>query len=107
MRLGGFVAVTILVLVVLVNAFPQTFTREKDNIDAHMNFTAKLAEHSVKLEAMNGVPERMARIEERLDGLGRMVWGILAGIAALLGKEVWSEMRALRTRRLANGTEVG
>lgn len=104
MRLVGFLAVTVLVLAVLVSAFPQTFTREKDNIDAHMGFTRELAEHAAKLEAVTGMPERMARIEERLSVLGWMVWGILAGVGALLSKELGAAVRSVRTRRTANGS---
>lgn len=106
-------AVAALVLVTLVTAFPQVIDRPETrsvNTQDHMDFTRELAEHSAKLDslkaqhdAMVGLPERMARIEERLDVIGRMVWALLGGIFALLAKEVWSGMRSLRSRRSNGG----
>lgn len=107
MRLGILIASAVLVLVTLVSAFPQTFStqNDRDNTADHMAFTRELADHSAKLdtlakqhEAMAGLPERMVRIEERLDLMGRMIFAALAGIFALIGKEVWAGMRALRSR---------
>ena len=107
----------VLVLVTLVTAFPQVIERPEPgrsvNTQDHMDFTRELAEHSAKLDslkaqhdAMVGLPERMARIEERLDVIGRMVWALLGGIFALLAKEVWSGMKTLNARRAANGGGV-
>jgi hypothetical protein len=115
MKLGGFIAVALLVLVTLVCAFPQVVSHEtregrSANTDDHMDFTRQLADHSAKLDvlksqhdATTALPERMARIEERLDVLGRMVFGILGGIFALLAKEIWAGMQSLRSRRFAAG----
>ena len=114
MKLGGFVAVAVLVLVTLVSAFPQVVSRDERpgrsaNTEDHMAYTRELAEHSAKLDvlktqhdAMIAIPERIARIEERLDVLGRMVWSILGGIFALLTKEIWAAMRSLRSRKFAD-----
>ena len=113
MRLGGFVAVAMLVLVTLASSFSQTFQRDKTyqqpvlagNIEDHMAFTRELADHSAKLDALKNqhdamadLPVRMARIEERLNVMQQMVWAILAGILGLIGKEVWSGIRALSGR---------
>ena len=114
MKLGGFVAVAVLVLVTLVSAFPQVVSRDgregrSANTEDHMSYTRELAVHSAKLDVlksqhdeMGNLPERMARIEERLDVLGRMVYAILGGIFALLAKEIWAAMRSLRSRKFAN-----
>jgi hypothetical protein len=115
MRLGALLAVAVLVLVTLVTAFPQVVERSEPlgrsvNTQDHMDFTRELADHSAKLDALKSqhdamvaLPERMARIEERLDVIGRMVWALLGGIFALLAKEIWSGMRAIRSRKYANG----
>ncbi len=120
MRLGALIAVVILVLVTLVDVFPQVI-RSSDadaataegrsiNMQDHMNFTRELAAQGTQLgvlksqhDAMAGLPERIARIEERLDTLGRMIYATLGGILSLLLKEVWTGMKSLRSRRMSNG----
>ncbi len=112
MRLAGLVAITTLVLVTLVSALPQVIaTQSRDgerssNMEDHFSFTKELADHGAKLdilqrqhEAMARLPERLARVEERIDGLVKMVYAILGGVFALLLKEIWSAMRAIRGRR--------
>ncbi len=107
MRLGILLAVATLVLVTLVTAFPQVAATAIDgrsaNTQDHMDFTRELAEHSAKLDtlkaqhdAMSSLPERITRIEERLDVVGKMIWAILAGIAALLSKEAVALARSIR-----------
>jgi hypothetical protein len=49
------------------------------------------------------VPERMARVEERLDNLVRMVYAILGGVFTLLLKELWGAMQAVRNRGKYSG----
>lgn len=114
MRLSIFLALVILVLATLVSALPQVYTAraaqdERSNIADHMAFTKGLAEESAKLEALKDqhnamagqfsvIPVKIARIEERLDMMVRMVWGILAGILGLLVKEVVLAIRSIRGR---------
>jgi hypothetical protein len=116
MRLGVLLAVGCLVLVTLVSSFSQTFqggyqptvSDIQSNTDAHIGFNRELADHSAKLDAlkaqhdaMSDLPIRMARIEERLEVQGQMVWAILAGVLGLIGKEIWAALRSLRNRRPA------
>lgn len=114
MRLGALLAVAALVLVTLVAAFPQVSSPVSEgrsaNTQDHMDFTRELAEHNAKLDTLKAqhdsmvlLPERIARIEERLEVIGRMVWALLGGIFALLAKEIWSGMRNLRSRKYSNG----
>ncbi len=114
MRLGGFAAITLLVLIVLVEAFPQVVESRSSNIEDHMTFTRELATQAAQLDTLKSqyaavadLPVRMARIEERLDIMVRMVWALLGGMFALLGKEAWAAMKALRSRRYANGDSGG
>ena len=110
MRLGVIAASALLVLVTLVTAFSQVMGRqESSNIQDHMAFTRELAAHAADLntlktqhDKLGALPERMVRIEERLDLMGRMVWAILAGIAALLFKEAVALARSIR-RLVPNG----
>ena len=110
MRLGGLLAVLILVLVTLVQALPETFqasTQEaRDNTRNHMAFTGQLAAHEAELGTLErqynsvaNLPERMARIEERLELMGKMMFAVLTGILALIGKEAWFALRSLRHPR--------
>ena len=116
MRLGIFVGAATLVLITLLSAFPQVLAAPdmQGNTADHMTFTRELAADAAKLDALRDqhddmatrfstIPERIARIEERLDLLGRMVWAILGGILALLAKEIWDGMRILRNRKNGNG----
>jgi len=115
MRLGIFTAVSALVLMTLLSAFPQVITSsDRGNTADHMAFTRELADNAAKLDALKSqhdamasqlsdVPIKIARIEERLDLLGRMVYAILGGIFALLAKEIWAAMQTIRSKRSANG----
>lgn len=119
MRLGIFVGVAALVLITLLSAFPQVVTSadQGSNTTEHLEFTREITETATKLDALqkqheamatqfSTVPEKIARIEERLDLLGRMVWAILGGIFALLAKEIWGAMKIIRSRRTnGNGGE--
>ncbi len=108
MRLGALMAVTILVLVTLVSAFPQVVSTQdsaRANIEDHMTFTRELAAQSVKLSnleeqhrAMLGVPAQLAVMEERLTLYGRMILAILAAVFTLLAKEMWNTIKSVMTR---------
>lgn len=111
-------AITILVLVTLVSAFPQVARLadtasevRSENMQDHMTFTRELAEQGTRLDtlraqhdAMSGLPERMARMETKLELLVVMIYAILMGVGGLLFKEVWGFLKARRPRR-ANGVE--
>jgi hypothetical protein len=115
MKLIGLALVTTIVLVTLIQLFPavliaqasyHTPMDDRANVDDHMAFTRQLAEHGTKLEVLSQeygtmirVPEQIARLEERVDNLVRMVYALLGGVFALLIKELWATMRALGSRR--------
>jgi hypothetical protein len=112
MRLGILLAVAALVLVTLVTAFPQVVDSRgrSANTDDHMEYTRELAAYGVRLDALEkqqqtliSLPERMARIETRLDTFGWMIFAVLGGVFTLLSKEVWGAVKALNSRRVANG----
>ena len=102
MRLALLIGVTILVLVTLVWAVPQI---QESNTSDHMQFTrdisgqeAQLGALQTSVEQMRVIPERMARIEERLDFMGRLLFALLAGVFGLLFKESWELARNLARR---------
>lgn len=116
-KLAILAGVTILVLATLATSFPiivaaqnrvmERFSSDErsSNIADHMTFTRELAEQGTKLEllaqqhqALMGVSEKVARIEERLDNVIRMVYAILGGVAGLLFKELWGAILATRNR---------
>jgi hypothetical protein len=108
MRLGGLIAVVVLVLVTLVQAFPQVQgdqVSSGSNIADHMGFNRELADHAAKLDTLKSqqsavadLPVRMARIEERLDLLSRMIYSLLVGVFMLLARELWGALRFFRSR---------
>lgn len=115
MRLGIFVGIAVLVLITLVSAFPQVIASSdlQTNTADHMTFTREIASAESKLDALQRqheemarrfgeMPEKMARIEERMDLLSRMVLASLGGILALLVKEVMALIRSVRNRRNGN-----
>ena len=111
MRLVIFLAITLLSLATLVSAFSQVVATMPDNgrsvnIQDHMMFNRQLATHEARLVVLDRqdaalvmLPERMARIEEKIIMFGRMIYAILAGVFALLAKEVWSGMQSIRSGR--------
>jgi hypothetical protein len=109
----------LLVLVTLATSFPLVVaaqSRMEDrsaNMEDHLIFTRELAQQGAKLETlaqqhqtMIQVPERLARVEERLDNLVKMVYATLGGVFALLLKELWVAMTALRSRRSETEEDV-
>jgi hypothetical protein len=112
MRLSILFAVTALVVLTLVAAFPQVVgpglqsQSSADNTREHLAFARELERNSTELANLKAeynelrlLPERMARIEERLDLLNRMVYAVLGGILALLLKEMWLAFRSLNRSR--------
>jgi len=112
MRLSILFAVTALVVLTLVAAFPQVVgpglqsQSSADNTREHLAFARELERNSTELSNLKAeynelrlLPERMARIEERLDLLNRMVYAVLGGILALLLKEMWLAFRSLNRSR--------
>jgi hypothetical protein len=107
MRLGALVSVAILVLVTLVDAFPQVQADRASgsNVSDHMGFNRELADHAAKLDtlrtqqaSLEDMPVRMARIEERLAIMSSMIYSLLVGVFGLLAKEVWGAVQMLRSR---------
>lgn len=78
-------------------------------MEDHMSFTRELAEQGAKIDtlqkqhdAMAAVPEKLARVEERLDIMTRMVYAILGGVFMLLVKETLVALRSIRARKPAS-----
>lgn len=93
------------VLMTLTSAVPQM---QESNIADHMQFTrdsssqeARIGGLEESVAEMRIIPERMARIEERLDLMGKLLFGLLTGIFGLLFKELWGMARAL-SRKIAS-----
>jgi hypothetical protein len=121
-KLAILAGVTLVVLATLATSFPIVIAAQNQaddrpssaNVQDHMTFTREIAEQGTKLdllsqqhEAMVHVPERMARVEERLDNLVRMVYAILGGVFTLLLKELWAAMQAVRNRGRYSGSSAG
>lgn len=110
MKLAILIGVSVLVLATMATSFPvviaaQGQAESATNVSDHMMFTREIAEQKAKLDvvrdqyqSMTGVPERIARVEERLVILVQMVYALLVGVFGLLFKELWGAMQTLRGR---------
>lgn len=102
MRLAALIGTAVLVLGTLLLAVPQI---QESNTEDHMQFTREISSHQARIVAletsvaeMRSIPERMARIEERLDLMGKLLFGMLAGVFGLLFKELWEVAHNLGRR---------
>ena len=117
---------TLLAFITLATSFPLVIASgsqgggqalvetRSSNMEDHLAFTRELAEQGTRLDvlaqqhaAMINLPERMARVEERLDNLVRMAYALLGGVFALLLKELWSSMQSIRSRKAYAGVAAG
>jgi hypothetical protein len=120
MRLLSAVAATVLVLVVLATTFPAAIVAQRGayltlddyNTRDHIEFAKELAKQGADIEALRDqskpmtlVPERVARIEERLDNIVKIVYAILGGVGALLLKELGWLLKTIKVRKGEAGAE--